>query len=379
MDKLYKYIIYQIAINIEAEHLLNFFLTKKKFNELSKDEYFWKLKRLKDYPNVDYQDDLNLTERYKFINTYNCGYAYDINDKSRFPLSDQNLLVKKIFSDNNSYGHMYILTYDAKLYMCGYFNYKNITTPELIANNIYDFYCDYFGNLALLDEDGNIKDRVSNFIWKQGNAKKFGFLYKDNCIISENIRYYVLTHEGNMYIQNNIYMMGVKDFKMDHSMLYCLKYNKELWCVNTKNSEIEPIMIETNVRKFKITERDVFYLKYNKELWCLLNVKIKTMILPNVTSFGFANYPVDFILIANTDKYLFKLYCESLELIQIDNNVDFVFQNDDLFYVKNRINLFQIDEDDNSKLINLNINSFKRIKYAIFNNEISRDIVVVNF
>lgn len=379
MDKLCKYLIYQIAINVEVEDLLNFFLTNKKFSEISKDEYFWKLKKLKDYPNIDYPEDLGLTERYKFINTYNCGYAYDMNDKTGFPLDDRNVLVKKIYSCNNSYGYIYVLTHDYKLYRCGYFGYNNKHIPELLANNVYDFYCWYADDICFLDRNGNIID--SNIGYKEGNVKKFKFLYAKNYVIPENKIYYILTHDGNMYIQDKICLSDVNDFKMEHNMLYCLKYNKELWSMSIENDSIseivigKPTMIEKNVRKFKITEKDVFYLKYNKELWC--QSKLKKMILENVTSFGFPNcYPVDYIFITNTNKDLFKLNCETYEIIQIDSNVDFVFQNDDLFYVKNKTDLFHFDSNDDV-CYQINCINSKQIKYAILNGEISRDILIV--
>lgn len=63
MENIQKLPLYEIALNLDPIDLKSLFQTNRKFSSLYKNDYFWKLKREKDYPNNQFSNDTNFTEK----------------------------------------------------------------------------------------------------------------------------------------------------------------------------------------------------------------------------------------------------------------------------------------------------------------------------
>ena len=340
-----KYVLHEIAINLNIHDIKNFSLMAKKCAEITKTPYFWKSKRLLDYPDVSYSDNVTFSEQTKYKHILASGHLYvdDFTQEyNRNPAPKS--LIKKIISIRADRGDgLLLLTFDGLLYMIDYdiFSYSYIGYEEkpyrCLGENICDVYyyeqCldeirlvngeeknvgKYFFNVLVEHENGSINKLLASGetipIWENIYPKKYVMVYRKNYD-------FALTYDNKLYIRDSGKIIDclteIKDFDYC-DCLYYLKTNGKLWCdpkYSTFSKLDQPLMMCSNILDFS-------------------------------SDFSSDNE----FMVVDIQKVLYKFKFPTtspIELMKIDKDVDFIKHTTfNFLYMKNNTDLYYNYDDE---------------------------------
>lgn len=283
MDKICKYLLYEIAVRLNLSDIKNFSLVCQKYANITRDPYFWNKKRSIEYPNIHYKEDVTFSEKNKYINIVKSGYLYYSNPVKPYIINGQKKLIKKFYVVRNSFDDgLLVLTFDGELYMIDVdiLTRKYIGHQEknyiILGKNIYDVYYHFRDTFIIIqDEIGNLQAISQN-----GRSPVYDDIFRPNSIIPKK---YDICLDGYEYIlstSNELYitqygefvesMEEIKDF-MVGKKLYYLSNKNELWIYPKYGSSVEDVeehILCENVLKFSVNYSDkVAFIDINGYLY----------------------------------------------------------------------------------------------------------------